>query len=156
MSKLTYRASYYVLYALFAAILVVLGMFFLGGEMEEPLVYEMSNPKHTDTLLYLLYGLLGFTIVVTLVAAIFQFGAALKDNAWGAIKSLLGVILFFLLLVVTWNLGSGEELEIVGYEGSENVPFYLKMTDMFLYSLYFLMTFTVVAMLFSGIKKRLS
>ena len=32
MSKLTYRASYYALYAMFAIILIVLCLFFLGGD----------------------------------------------------------------------------------------------------------------------------
>ena len=31
MSKLTYKASYYALYAMFAIILIVIGLFFFGG-----------------------------------------------------------------------------------------------------------------------------
>ncbi len=32
MSKLTYKASYYALYAMFAIILIVMGIFFFGGD----------------------------------------------------------------------------------------------------------------------------
>ena len=156
MSKLTYKVSYYVLYAIFAVILVVLALFYFGGEMSSPLVADMPNPAYTDALLYLMYGLLAFAVVVTVVAFIVQFGAALKDNPMAALKSLLGVILLLVVMIVAWSMGSEETLVIPGYEGSDNVPFWLKITDMFLYALYFLVAANVVAMLFSGIKKKIS
>lgn len=156
MSKLTYKISYYVLYAIFAAILVVLGLFYFGGEMETPVVPDMSNPAYTETLMFLMYGLLGLTILVTVIAFLVQFGMALKDNPVAAIKSLLGVVLLILVLVVTWSMGDGTPLELVGYDGNENTEFFLKLTDMFLYSLYFLIGAAIVAMLFSYIKRALS
>lgn len=155
MSKLTYRVSYYVLYAVFAVILVVLGLFYFGGEGEQ-LVPEMSNPAYTDALLYLMYGLLGFTVVITVLAFIAQFGAALKDNPLAAVKSLLGLVLLVVVMIVAWSMGSDEPLVIQGYEGTENVPFWLKLTDMFLYTLYFLIAACVIAMLGSSVKKALS
>lgn len=156
MSKLSYRVSYYVLYAIFAVVLVVLALFYFGGEMQTPIVADMANPAYTDALLYLMYGLLGFTILVTLIAFVIQFGTALKDNPMAAVKSLIGVILLIVVMVVAWSMGSEEPLVIPGYEGTDNVPFWLKLTDMFLYTLYFLVAANIVAMLFSGIKKKLS
>lgn len=156
MSKLTYRVSYYLLYALFAIIVVVLGLFYFGGQTEIPIVPDMSSPIHTDTLLYLIYGLLGLTVLVTVVAFIIQFASALKDNPLAALRSLLGLILLAALLIITWSAGSDEPLVITGYEGTENVPFWLKLTDMFLFSLYFLMGAAIVAMILSSIKKILS
>lgn len=35
MSKLSYKVSYYALYAMFAIILIVLGLFYLGGDAKE-------------------------------------------------------------------------------------------------------------------------
>lgn len=156
MSKLTYKVSYYVLYAMFAIILIILGLFYFGGEMATPLIPDMSNPAQTDALLYLIYALFGLAVAATLVAAIFQFGSALKDNPMGAIKSLLGLILLIVVLVVAWSMGSGETLTIPGYSGTDNVPFWLKLTDMFLYTIYFLLVVTVVAIIGSSIKKKLS
>ena len=156
MNKLTYKLSYYVLYAMFAAILVVMGLFYMGGEMATPIVPDMSNPANTDALLYLMYGLFGIAVVVTVVAFVFQFGTALKDNPMGAIKSLIGIILLVAVLVISWAMGSDEALVLPGYDGKENVPFWLKLTDMFLYTIYFLLAATVVAILGSSIKKKLS
>ncbi|NDV82424.1 hypothetical protein [Bacteroides sp. 51] len=155
MSKLSYRVSYYVLYALFAVIVVVLGLFYFGGD-GEPLGPElMQNPIYTDALLYLMYGLLGLTIVLTVGAFIVQFGGALKDNPMAAIKSLLGVVLLVIVMVVAWSMGSEETLVLQGYDGNENVPFWLKLSDMFLYTLYFLIAACIVAILGSSIKKAL-
>lgn len=157
MSKLSYRVSYYVLYALFAAIIVVLALFYFGGESATPIVAEMSNPVHTDTLLYLLYGLMGLAVVVTVVAFVIQFGMALKDNPVSALKSLIGVGLLALVLIISWSMASSETLNIQGYDGTENSDeFWLKTTDMFIYSLYFLIGVNVIAMILSSVKRWLS
>ena len=42
------------------------------------------------------------------------------------------------VVVISWTMGSEEPLVIPGYSGTENVPFWLKLTDMFLYSIYIL------------------
>lgn len=161
MSKLTYRISYYTLYAMFAIILIVMALFYLGGDASgDALVPEMDpemwQPAQTDALLYLMYVLFGVAIAATVIAAIFQFGAALKDNPAGAIKSLLGLVLLVVVMVVAWAMGSGTPMNIPGYDGTDNVPFWLKITDMFLYSIYILLFVTVVAIIVSGIKKKIS
>ena len=50
---------------------------------------------------YLMYALFGVTVGLTVIAAIAQFGAALKDNPIGAIKSLLGLVLLVACLLYT-------------------------------------------------------
>ena len=161
MSKLTYKASYYALYAMFAIILIVMGIFFFGGDATGDAVIpgvdpEMWQPAQTDALLYLMYALFGIAIAATVIAAVFQFGAALKDNPASAIKSLLGLVLLVVVLVIAWAAGDGTPMNIPGYDGTDNVPFWLKLTDMFLYSIYILFGATVLAIIFSSIKKKLS
>ncbi|MDR0893090.1 MAG: hypothetical protein LBN24_10830 [Mediterranea sp.] len=161
MSKLTYKVSYYVLYAIFAVILVVLGVFYLGGDAQGAEVIagvdpEMWQPAHTDTLIYLMYGLFYLAVALTVIAALYQFGAALKDNPGGAIRSLLGLVLLVVVMLIAWAVGDGTPMNIPGYDGTDNVYFWLKVTDMFLYAIYILLCVTILAMLFSAIKKRLS
>lgn len=156
MSKLTNKISYYALYVMFAAIVVVMVIFYAGGEMESPIVPDMSNPAHTDALLFLVYALLGTAVVVTVIAFIYQFGSALKENPMGAVKSLIGIILVAVVLLVSWSMGSEEALVLPGYDGTENVPFWLKLTDMFLYTIYFLLAATILSIFGSSIKKKLS
>lgn len=161
MAKLTYKVSYYVLYVMFAVTLVVLGLFYFGGDAQGDAVLasidpEMWQPAQTDTLLFLMYGLFFLAVIATVGAFLFQFGSALRDNPGRALRSLVGVIVLAVVVIVAWTMGSEQPLNIPGYDGSDNVPFWLKITDMFLYSIYILFGATVLAILFSSIKKRLS
>ncbi|ADV45227.1 hypothetical protein [Bacteroides helcogenes] len=161
MAKLSYKVSYYVLYAMLAAILVVLGLFYFGGDAQGDAVLmsvdaEMWQPAQTDALIYLMYGLFVVAIIATVVGVVFQFGAALKDNPGAALKSLIGLLILVAVVVVSWVMGSDEPLKIPGYSGTDNVPFWLKLTDMWLFSIYILFGATVLAIIFSSIKKKLS
>ena len=158
MAKLSYKVSYYVLFVMFAAILVALGLFYFGGDAQGDAVLmsvdsEMWQPAQTDALLFLMYGLFGIAVVATVAAFLFQFGTALKDYQGNA---LIGVIVLVAVVVIAWAMGSDEPLNIPGYDGTDNVPFWLKITDMFLYSIYILFGATVLAIIFSSIKKKLS
>jgi hypothetical protein len=158
MKKLSYKISYYVLYVLFAITLVVLGLFYFGGNVSEAdrMVVEMPQPIYTDVLLYFTYFLFGLAVAVTLAAFLFQFGASVKDSPVTALKSLVGVIAIAVVLVVSWALSSGEPLALPGYDGTENVPFWLQLTDMFLFTIYFLLGATVLLIIGSSVKNRLS
>ncbi|WP_294588981.1 hypothetical protein [uncultured Bacteroides sp.] len=161
MAKLSYKVSYYVLYVMFAAILVVLGLFYFGGNAQGDAVLmgvdpEMWQPAQTNALIFLMYGLFGLAVVATVAAFLLQFGSALKDNPGGALKSLIGVIILAVVVIIAWTMGSDQTLNIPGYSGTDNVPFWLKITDMFLYTIYILFGATVLAIIFSSIKKKLS
>lgn len=161
MAKLSYKISSYALYLMILIILVVLALFFCGGDAEgsarltgvDP---EMWQPANTDALLYLVYALFAVAIIATLAAAVVQFVSTLKDSPAKALSSLLGLVVLIVLLVVTWALGSDKPLNIPGYDGTDNVPFWLKLTDMFIYTLYILLGVNILLMIVSGVKKKIS
>ncbi|WP_455659072.1 hypothetical protein [Phocaeicola faecalis] len=152
MAKLSYRMSYYALYVCFALILVVLGMFYFVG-YNNP-VGEYNEPAHTETLIYLMYAMFGICVAVTLVGAIAQFGAALKDNPMSAVKSLLGIVLLVVVLVVSYGMGS--DATIMTGDGPYTDTFWLKITDMLIYSIYFLFGVAAIGTIvnLSGIFKK--
>ena len=64
MSKLSYKVSYYALYAMFAIILIVLGLFYLGGDAQgadviagvDPEMWQPANNKClTDAHLWVIW-----------------------------------------------------------------------------------------------------
>jgi hypothetical protein len=152
------KVSSAVLYVLIIVTLVVLGLFYFGGEaeMSQRVVADtsMSEPAQTNTLLFWNYALLGLAILALLIAAIYKFVAGLMDSPKDAIKSLLGLVAIAAMLVVAWTLGSGEPLVIPAYEGTENVYSWLKLTDMWIYTVYFELAVLIVLMLGFGIAKR--
>ena len=84
-----------------------------------------------------------------------RFGAALRDNPKSAIKSLIGLVLFVVVLVVSYGMGS--DSPVVLADGSAYTDTgWLKITDMLIYSIYFLFGVAAIGTLvnLSGIFKR--
>ncbi|WP_455672050.1 hypothetical protein [Phocaeicola sp.] len=152
MAKLSYKMSYYALYACIALILVVFVMFYAVG-YNNP-VGEYNEPAHTETLIYLMYAMFAICVAVTLIGAIAQFGAALRDNPKSAIKSLLGIVLLVVVLAVSYSIGS--DASVMTGTGAYTDAFWLKITDMLIYSIYLLLGVAAVGTLInlSGIFKR--
>ncbi|MFA7492811.1 MAG: hypothetical protein WCZ43_04770 [Proteiniphilum sp.] len=143
------RTSRFTLYIGVLISLVVLGLFYLGGQVSEheKLVADMSQPKFTDLLLYWAYVLLAITIVVWVLFVILSSLTQLKENPKKALGGFLALVGLAALLLITYMIGDGTLLNIPGYEGSDNRPPILKMTDMWLYSMYVMFAVTVLTMI---------
>lgn len=135
---------------------IVLALFFFGGQVadHEKIAADMSQPKFTDLILYWCYILLIVTVVVLIAFAIIGFARGLKENPKKAMSGFLAILALGGLLVVTYIMGDGTLLNIPGYDGTDNVPGMLKLTDMWLYSCYFMMIVTVLALIFSPLMAR--
>ena len=153
MAKLSYKVSYYVFYVCVALILVVLGMFYFVG-YNNP-VGEYNEPQNTEALMYLMYAMFGVSVIITLLGALAQFAGALKDNPKSAIKSLLGLILLIVLLIVTYNMGSSETV-VLGDGTEYSDVTMLKISDMLIYSTYVLFGIAAIGTLLnlSGLFKK--
>ena len=153
MAKLSYKVSYYIFYVLIALILVVLGLFF-GVGYDNPMG-EYNAPEHTETLMLLMYAMLAVCVLVTVVGGLVQFALSLKDDPKGAVKSLVALALFAGVLVVAYAMGS--DAPVVQGDGTEFTDAgWLKLADMTLYAIYFLVATASVATIvnLSGIFKR--
>ena len=142
MAKLSYKASYYVFYVLIALTLLVLGLFF-GVGYTNP-VGEYNAPENTETLIYFLYIMFGLCVLVTVLGALAQFGTSLKDNPKGAVKSLIGLALFIVVLIIAYGMSSDEPLLMASGETFTDASL-LKLSDMMLYSIYGLVTIAALA-----------
>lgn len=136
--------------------LAVIGLFLFGGQVapEQKIVADMSQPVFTDMMLYWAYILLVITIVALILFAIFGFFHSLKTSPKSALGGLLVLVAIVAVLGVSYTLGSGELLNIPGYDGQDNNPGTLKMTDMWIFSMYFMLIISVVAILISPLLGR--
>lgn len=143
------RTARYTLYIGVIVSLVVMGLYYLGGQVpaHEQLVADMSQPKFTDLVLYWAYVLLVITVVVLIGFAIAGFAKGLKESPKKALSGLLAILALAALLVITFVIGDGTLLNIPGYEGNHNVPPVLKMTDMWLYSSYVMFAVTILTII---------
>jgi len=152
------KVSGAILAALILISIAIFCLFYFGGDTPEVerLVADTSmwEPAHTDALLFWLYALGAIAILVTLITVCYQFVSTLKHSPKDAMMSLLGIVLLVVLLGVTYTIGDGTPLNIVGYEGTENTETWLKITDMFCYSIYFMIALLCVLMIGFALRKR--
>lgn len=153
------RISRWTLYAISAVTVAFIALFYLGGNVQPEQQYAelvgLQEPSFTDGLLYWVYVLLVVTILAVVVFSIYSFLNNLKYNRRRAMNSFVTLAVFAVLLLIAYSLGDGTPLNILGYEGPDNVKGMLKLTDMWLYTIYILMGITILAMLFSPLIKRI-
>lgn len=138
MSKIVEKTSGISVLILGIVSVLLVVLMYVGGNAESLMVGEdaLTVPKFTDPLLYWSYFLLALTIGITLFLTLFAFVKQLKESPAAALKTLLPLIAFILVFVVSWFLGSGEKLSIIGYEGTENEGVWAKFSDMLIYTSY--------------------
>lgn len=99
-------------------------------------------------------------IVITWAIVVFAIGliGALLSYVIGAIvdtsnllRTAIAVVGAIILVGACWTLADGTPLPLVGYEGSENVPFWLKIADTGLFLGYIAAVVAVVSIIVSEI-----
>jgi heme/copper-type cytochrome/quinol oxidase subunit 2 len=135
-----------------------MALFYLGGQVsaEEMLIADMSQPKFTDIVLFWAYALLAITIVVLLSFAIVDFLKKLKESPRKALSGFLVLLGMAAMLIITFVIGDDSLLNIPGYDGADNNPSTLKMTDMWLFSAYIMLIITFLAIVILPLFKRKS
>jgi NADH:ubiquinone oxidoreductase subunit 6 (subunit J) len=135
---------------------VVMALFYLGGQAsgEDKIAADMSQPKFTDIVLYWAYALLAITIVVLLVFALADFLKKLKETPRKALSGFLVLLAMAALFIITFVMGDGTLLNIPGYDGADNQPQTLKLTDMWLYSAYIMLILSFLAIILLPLFKR--
>lgn len=145
--------SKYILRVLMIASAVLLVCFYLftGDDTIDVAGDALSVPTLTDPMLYWAYALVAGVAVCTIWSVIKQYILKFKTDKTSAIKSLATVGALVLILLVTFALGSGEKMDIIGYEGTDNEGFWAQFTDMCLYTMYVLIALAVLAIVGSSI-----
>jgi len=134
-------------WTLLAAVLVSVVVFFLfyTGGVEDKSA-EFKAPVHTSTLLYWTYIITLITVAALVVFAIWQFALSLKDKPKSALGSLGVLVIFAALMGIAYALGDGTPLAVINADSaSYNTPFWLKVTDMWLYAMYILLALCIIA-----------
>ena len=146
------------MWGLFAISLVIAGFFIFGGqtEVEGNGGELLSTPVYTSLFLNWTYALFAIAVVATIVASVFTFVTNFRKDPKKGIGTLAVLVIFALVFVISWAIGSPEKLEIVGYEGTDNVGFWAQYSDMCLWATIIFSAATLLALvgttLYSKIK----
>lgn len=145
------KLSSIVLYILCAVTVVVGALFYLGGYVDPNAEYV--EPKYTESLMWLMYSFVAIAALIVVVDQIWQFVKQAIDSPKKALKSIGGLALVAILLVVTYFLSSGEQISVLGVEPiSEGA---IRLVDMQLYSIYVLVVIGLVLMAIGGLAKKI-
>ena len=136
------------LWVLMAVGIIASVMFFVGGSEGSLEVAGdfLDIPKFTDILLYWNYVLVALVIIATFGFVIAKLVETFKVDAKKGLVSVGVVLGAVALCAICWFLGSPEKIEILGYEGTDNVGAMAQMTDAIMYLVYILVAATVAAL----------
>ena len=145
------KLSSIVLYILFAATVVVSLLFYLGGYVDPNAEYV--EPTYTNSLMLLMYAFFSFSAVIVVVTQAIQFGKKAISAPKAALKSIAGIALLVVLLVVTYFMSDGKQVEVLGVEPISET--WVRLVDMQLYSAYILSGIALVLMAVGGFFKKI-
>lgn len=132
----------------FAIITIVITVLFMAGG-EEP---NQANytPVYTDQMLYWAYILLGIAALLAIAFPIARLFTRPKDG----LRALVFIGIAAVIFLIAYALSDGTPLNLPGYNGSDNVPSRLILTDVFLYVSYFLIFLTLASILVTELIKK--
>ena len=133
--------------------IVATALFFLGGSEGSLEVAGdfLDIPKFTNALLFWIYALVVLVILVTFGFVIAKLVETFKVDPKRGLVSVGVVLAAVALCALCWFLGSPEKVEILGYEGTDNVGNMARMSDAIMYLVYILTASTVAALVWGVI-----
>jgi len=146
--RFTFRKiAQYVLWALMAASLVFVAWFFFGGFVEGTEGTNIAQPKITEAILKWTYILLIFTLAVTIIfPIIFMFTNLQSLKRLGIVILISGVLIF-----ISYQLADDTVMDLIGYNGPDNIPATLKFVGTGVIFTYILGVAAIVSILYSSI-----
>ena len=149
MSNKLAKIVSYVLYALMIISVGLALMFYFGKIVPGTEGTNMQEPVITKTILLWAGILAGLTALLSLIFPIIH----MVTNPKAIKQTLITLVGVAVLIFVAWILASDAVLDMPYYEGKDNVPTTLKITDTGLIVTYFLAGLAILSILFSEIVK---
>ena len=135
------------LIVLLAITFTILGMFIFGGDVPNQLY---PTPVYTSLLLNWAFALI---IIAAIVALAFPI-ARLATRPAQALKTLIPIVLFAIIVLIAYFMADGTPMKIVGYSGTDNVPSHLIFTDTVLKTMYILFGLAVLSIFGSELYRK--
>jgi len=151
------KISSWTLIAVWVLSLAVFALFYFGG-LDTPMgIDEWKNPTYTGELLMWSYFLLGICSISMILFGLTQFALKFKTNPKSSIMGLGVIIGFVLLLFITYSIGDVTPLPNINSDSQKfNIDSWLKITDMWIYTMYILISMAAIAMVWGAVKKAIS
>jgi len=145
------RFSSWTLIATMVISIIVLAIFYLGGVVDP--AAETKEPIYTSLLLYWSYTIVLASVAGLVIFGLFQFTSSLKAKPKAALGSLIVLVAFAALLGIAYSVGDTTPLPNINADSAHfNTDSWLKISDMWIYATYTLLTLCVLAMIAGSVK----
>ena len=133
--------------------LLVLGIYYFGGVIDP--AAEMVEPVYTGLLLNWTYAVCAITIVTLIFFGIWEIISLVQHDPKAAIMPIGIMAVSVAIFVIAYSMGDGTPLNLVGYDGGQNTEFWLKLTDMWIWSTVVLLVLIVACVVWGSVKRML-
>ncbi|PVZ13405.1 hypothetical protein [Porphyromonas loveana] len=152
VTKIRKVSSWTLISIVVISVIVVLAFFFGGSHVEG----ERTIYHQTGLLLTWSYILFGAAVLAALFFSFGSFAKGFKNNPKKAMMSLASFILLAVVLLIGYAAGSEEAMTSLNADSARyNTPGWLKVTDMWLYTIYTLGTLVILATVWGAARKSL-
>ena len=142
-----------------AGISIILTVMFFAGEQVEEMTTTggvQTTWAQTDLFLWWGLGIVAFGVVALLIFAVKTFITMLQQDAKGAIMSLVTILAFVAVIAVCYFISDAEAFSrVVNGETQSFTATEMKVVDMWINAIIFLIGATVVLVVAGGIKNML-
>ena len=142
-----------------AGISIILTVMFFAGEQVEEMTTTggvQTTWAQTDLFLWWGLGIVAFGVVALLIFAVKTFITMLQQDAKGAIMSLVTILVFVAIIAVCYFISDAEAFSrVVNGETQSFTATEMKVVDMWINAIIFLIGATVVLVVAGGIKNML-
>ncbi len=146
------KTSSWVLLGVMLLSVIVLAAFYFGGVVDPNL--NKKEPVNTSLLLYWTYTVFAIALVLLVLFGGMQFLSTLKSRPKSALASLAVLVAFLAMLGITYAMGDTTALANINVDSAQyNVPKWLKISDMWIYSIYITLGLSIIAIIAGSIKK---
>ncbi|MBK3517618.1 hypothetical protein [Carboxylicivirga marina] len=135
-----------VLYLLLAVTLVFAGMFFFGGDVPGE---TYKTPVFTESFLDWAKLLIYIAAGVSLLFEVFH----LVVNPKNAMRSIISMGILGVIVLVAYAMSDDTPLQLIGYNGPDNVPSMLNLAGTMLYGTYLLFGIVISAILYAELSR---
>jgi len=143
------KISTYLLYGLLLVSVIFIGWFFFGGFVAGTEGTNFAEPLVTNKIL-----VWSFILLIIAAAASLLFPLVyMIMNPKNAVKTLLILAGVAVVVLISYLMASDEVMNLVSYNGPDNVPAVLKRADTFIILTYILAILAIVLILYTEIAK---
>ena len=134
---------------LLAVSAVIFALLFFGGVVDPNAPKDLQEPKLTNAFIIWTYILIGGAILVT---GLFEI-IGIISHPQKSFRTLISLGILVLLIVAAYICADGTPLKLIGYEGTDNVPSMLILSDVFIFTLYFIISISILLVIYTEVSR---